>query len=192
MKITFICEEDSIRGSGTKVTHEFTAHTADVAIRKFEKFLRGSDLFFTGTYEISAEDENVKIFDDGEDTIKIFGQNFTFDDQINDYRSSSVFKHMADDLQKNPGKMTKDDEIQISINEFNDDNMSNMGQDHITGGDGIDIISSVNLDDIKIELSSPDTCPVCYLPKDVMMKHKCWDQRCPFSNDQKITEHSLR
>jgi hypothetical protein len=192
MKITLICEEDSIRGSGTKVTHEFTAYEAGTAIRKFEKFLRGSDLFFTGKYEISADTEKFKIVADEEDTIKIFGQEYTFDDQIDDFRSSSVFKHMADDLQKNPGKMSKDDEIQISINEFNFDNMSNMGQDHITGGDGIDIISSVNLDDIKIELSSPDTCPVCYLPKDVMMKHKCWDQRCPFSNDQSVSEHSLR
>ncbi len=190
MKITFICEEDSIRGSGTKVTHEFTAHTADIAIRKFEKFLRGSDLFFTGKYEISAEDEQIKIVDNGDDTIKIFGGNYKFDDQINDYRSSSVFKHMADDLQKNPGKMTKDDEIQISINEFNVDSMNNLGQNYITGGDGIDLLSGIDLSDIKIEV--PDTCPVCYLPKDVMAKHKCWDQRCPFSFDQSVSEHSLR
>jgi hypothetical protein len=88
---------------------------------------------------------------------------------------------MADDLQKNPGKMTKDDEIQISINEFNFDSMNNLGQDHITGGDGIDLLSGIDLSDIKIEVAgSPNICPVCHLPKDLMMNHKCWDSNCPF------------
>lgn len=194
MKFTLTAEHDSIRESGTKITHEFYATSAEKAIEQFTKFLRGTGVYFEGSHTIHANPKDAEV--------KITGYS-SFDDQISAYKSSSVFAHMAKDLQKNPPSMNQElkiDEIKIDLNEidlghydFNYiHNMDNMG---VTGGAGEDRITGAGQDDIVILSSADyltDNCPVCNLPKNVMATNKCWDEKCPISFDSKITEHSLR
>jgi hypothetical protein len=190
MKFTLIAENESIRESGTKITHEFYASGAEKAIEQFTKFLRGTGVYFEGSHTIHANPKDAEV--------RITGYS-SFDDQINSYKGSSVFAHMAKDLEKNPPTMSEElkfDEIKIDINEFNFDNMG------VTGGAGEDRITGAGQDDIVILSGADyladsadylaDNCPVCNLPKNVMATSKCWDEKCPLTFDSKITEHSLR
>ena len=198
MKFTLTAEHDSIRESGTKITHEFYATSAEKAIEQFTKFLRGTGVYFEGSHTIHAnpKDAEVKItgysFGEKNTEDRITGYS-PFEEQIKSYQGSSVFAHMAKDLQKNPPTMSEElkfDEIKIDINEFHFDNMGvtgAAGEDRITGGLGQDDIVILSGADYLA-----DNCPVCNLPKNVMATAKCWDEKCPLTFDSKITEHSLR
>lgn len=120
------------------------------------------------------------------------GSGYENEDEKPPAPSASVFKHMADDLIKNPpsanSMITPIDEIKININDFNFDNMYN-----VTGAGQDDII--ISLGDVKKEpftFTDPNNCPMCNLPKNIMAANKCWDEKCPISFDSQITEHSLR
>ena len=212
MKFTLIAENESIRESGTKITHEFYATGAEKAIEQFTKFLRGSGVFFEGSHTIHANPKDAEVRITGyspfEEQIKSFSKDaeikiadYSFDDQIKSYQSSNVFAHMAKDLQKNPPKMSEElkfDEIKIDIGNINFDQYDYMGNMGIPSGAGEDRITGAGQDDIVIlsGISSvdylADNCPVCNLPKNVMATSKCWDEKCPIKFDSKITEHSLR
>jgi len=189
MKFTLIAENESIRESGTKITHEFYASGAEKAIEQFTKFLRGSGVFFEGSHTIHANPKDAEV--------RITGYS-SFDDQINSYKGSSVFAHMAKDLEKNPPTMSEElkfDEIKIDIGNINFDQYDYMGNMGIPSGAGEDRITGAGQDDIVILSGADylaDNCPVCNLPKNVMSTSKCWDEKCPLTFDSKITEHSLR
>ena len=165
MKFTLIAESESVFDSGSKITHEFNTHSAAVAVEQFTKFLRGSGIFFQGNYTVSS------------DTTK------TEENKLRTSRSSDVFSHMANDLIKNPPFMEDRIEVDIGDITINYDNMNNMGDCVITGGEGIDIIS------ISPQVNN---CPLCNLPKDVMSINKCWDEKCPLNLYESDMEPSLR
>lgn len=189
MKFTLIAENESIRESNLKITHEFNAYDASTAIEQFTKFLRGSGVFFEGSHTIHANPKDAEV--------RITGYS-SFDDHINSYRSSNVFAHMAKDLQKNPPKMTdeiKIDEIKIDYANINFGQCDYMGNMGITGAAGEDRITGAGQDEIVILSGADylaDNCPVCNLPKNVMATAKCWDEKCPIKFESQITEHSLR